>query len=44
MSFQLTFDHLLNYDAGQAGITIDVALRLMRDEVACEAKIDTDST
>lgn len=44
MSWQLTFDRLLNYDAGQAGITIEVALRLLRDDVSCAAKLDTGST
>ncbi len=44
MSYQLTFDRRLNYDAGQAGITLDVTLRLSRDEVACETKVDTGST
>lgn len=44
MSLQLTFDHLLNYDAGQAGITIEVVLRLSRDNVTCEAKMDTGAT
>ena len=44
MSFQLNFDHRLNYDAGQAGITLDVKLRLSRDEVACATKVDTGST
>lgn len=33
MSLQLTFDRLLNYEAGQAGITIEVVLRLSRDDV-----------
>jgi hypothetical protein len=44
VSYQLTFDRLLNYDAGQEGITLDVTLRLSRDEVSCETKIDTGST
>lgn len=44
MSFQLTFDHRLEYDAGQAGITLAVTLRLNQDAVSCEAKIDTGST
>lgn len=44
MSVQLTFDCLLNYDAGQAGITIEVALRLDRDDLRCEAKLDTGAT
>ena len=44
MSYQLSFDHRLNYDAGQSGITLDATLRLGRDEVACETKVDTGST
>ena len=44
MSFQLTFDSLVNYDAGQPGITLDVSLRLIGDAVGCEAKVDTGST
>lgn len=44
MSFELTFDRLLNYDPGQPGITIEAILRLNRDEVRCEAKMDTGST
>lgn len=44
MSFQLTFDQRLEYDAGQAGITLAVTLRLNQDAVDCEAKMDTGST
>lgn len=44
MSFQLTFDRLLKYDPGQPGIAIEVILRFNRDEVRCEAKMDTGST
>lgn len=44
MSVQLTFDRLLNYDAGQAGITIELAVRLGSDDAHCEAKMDTGST
>lgn len=44
MSFQLTFDQRLHYDAGQAGITLPVTLRLSEKAVGCEAKIDTGST
>lgn len=44
MSYQLTFDRLFNYNDGQQGITLDVTLRLSRDEVACKTKIDTGST
>lgn len=44
MTLRLAFDHLLNYDAGQTGITIDVALGLGSDNVSCKAKLDTGST
>lgn len=44
MSFQLTFDQRLAYDAGQAGITLPVTLRLSQETVMCDAKIDTGST
>jgi hypothetical protein len=44
VNFQLSFDQLLKYDAGQPGITIDVALKLIRDEVPCTTKLDTGST
>jgi hypothetical protein len=44
VSVQLTFERLLNYDAGQPGISLEVALRLGRDSVRCDAKIDTGST
>ena len=37
MTLRLAFDHLLNYDAGQTGITIDVALGLGSDNVSCKA-------
>jgi hypothetical protein len=44
VSFQLTFDYRLDYDAGQAGITLPVTLRLSQKVVGCEAKVDTGST
>ncbi len=44
MSFQLSFDQRLAYDAGQAGITLPVTLRLSQSTVVCEARIDTGST
>lgn len=44
MSHQLIFAQLVNYDPGQPGITVDVALGLNGDQVSCEAKIDTGST
>lgn len=44
MSVQLSFERLLNYDAGQPGITIAVELRLSRETLHCDAKMDTGST
>lgn len=44
MSFQLTFNSLVYYDAGQPGNTLDVSLRLISDAIGCEAKVDTGST
>lgn len=44
MSLQLIFDHLLSYDAGRPGISVEVALRLGADEASCEAKLDTGAT
>lgn len=43
MSYQLSFAHLLTYDAGEPGITLDVVLKLSGASVSCEAKIDTGS-
>ncbi len=43
MSHDLSLAHLLIYDAGQPGITLDVALRAGGASVSCEAKIDTGS-
>lgn len=44
MNHQLSFASLLNYDPGQSGISVEVALRLGRDELRCDAKVDTGST
>jgi predicted aspartyl protease len=41
MAYQLDFDHLLTYDAGQPGISVDITLRLKDSGVTIPAKIDT---
>ncbi len=43
MSYELSFGRMLAYDAGQPGITLNVALKLSGESVPCEAKIDTGS-
>lgn len=44
MNYQLSFNRVWNYDAGQSGITVPVTLRLVSAEVAFDAKIDTGAT
>jgi hypothetical protein len=41
MIHRLSFSELLNYDAGQTGITVPVTLGLNQAQVSCEAKVDT---
>lgn len=41
MNHQLEFEKLIRYDASEAGIAINVELRLGKDSTAFEAKIDT---
>lgn len=41
MIHRLSFSELLNYDAGQSGITVPVTLSLNQAQVSCEAKVDT---
>ena len=41
MSYHLSFTELVSYNPGQSGITVAVTLRLNRDRVSCEAKVDT---
>lgn len=41
MIHRLSFSELLNYDAGQPGITVPVTLGLNQAQVSCEAKVDT---
>ncbi len=43
MPYPLEFDHLVTFDQGENGITIEVTLRLDTTEVSCLAKIDTGS-
>lgn len=44
MAHQLSFEHLIRYDPGEAGVTIDVALRLFDRSVSVAAKVDTGSS
>ncbi len=44
MVFELSFEKLVSYDAGKAGITVNVELRLGRLSSVFAAKIDTGST
>lgn len=44
MAYRLSFSELLNYDAGQPGITVPVTLRIGQTQVSCEARIDTGSS
>lgn len=41
MAYTVEFEKLISYDAGEAGISLDVELRLGVDSIAFEAKIDT---
>jgi hypothetical protein len=41
MTYRLSFSKLLNYDAGQPGITVPVNLSLNQAQVSCVAKVDT---
>lgn len=44
MPYTLTFEDLLEYDAGKESITIPATLRLGETYVSVEAKLDTGST
>jgi hypothetical protein len=44
MIYKLEFEKLIEYDAGQAGISLPVELRLGNDFIKFEAKIDTGSS
>lgn len=41
MIHRLSFPELLDYDAGQPGITVPITLGLNQAQVRCEAKVDT---
>ena len=41
---QLNFERLLQYDPGEAGVTVDVTLRLVGDSTTFVAKVDTGSS
>jgi hypothetical protein len=41
MAHQLSFERLINYDPGHAGITIDVTLKLFERSISFAAKVDT---
>lgn len=44
MTHTLEFEKLIQYDAGQSGISLTVELRLGKDSTSVEAKIDTGSS
>ena len=44
MNYQLSFTELVNYDAGQPGITVPVTLSVSQTRVDCDAKVDTGSS
>jgi len=44
MEYQLNFEKLVNYDAGESGITINTTLKFADRKVSLPAKIDTGSS
>lgn len=44
MSYDFSFEKLINYDTGKAGISLNVELQLGESSVIVEAKVDTGST
>lgn len=44
MAHQLSFEHLIRYDPAEAGVTVEVALKLFEKSVSVSAKVDTGST
>jgi hypothetical protein len=44
MTHNLAFSQLIEYDAGQTGIIVPIALKLVGKTVVLEAKIDTGAT
>jgi hypothetical protein len=41
MTYQLNFEKLLNYDAGDVGINLEMTLKLSERSVGLTAKVDT---
>jgi hypothetical protein len=41
MGHQLSFERLIQYDAGQSGITVETTLKLREKSVELSAKVDT---
>ena len=44
MAHQLNFEHLIRYDPGEPGVTVDVALKLSDRSISFAAKVDTGSS
>lgn len=44
MAYELSFAHLLNYDAGKQGIAVPVMLQAQGQSVDIDAKLDTGAT
>jgi hypothetical protein len=44
MTYKIEFEKLIEYDAGQAGISLSVELRLGKESVVFDSKIDTGSS
>jgi predicted aspartyl protease len=44
MAYRLEFNHLIEYDAGQPGISLETSLKLAGREVYVAAKLDTGAT
>ena len=40
MAHQLSFKHLIRYDPGEAGVTVDVVLKLFNRNVSFAAKVN----
>ena len=44
MNYDLSFEKLVDYDSGKAGITLEIRLRLNQNSTSVEAKVDTGSS
>jgi hypothetical protein len=44
MAHQLSFERLIQYNPGEAGVTVDVELHLLDRNVSVSAKVDTGSS